>query len=97
MKKKQYNYLKVKEALIESGQLDKDRKILEIKSEDLDEALIEKEEGFYYEIDSEVAGIVHKKNYYWNRTELQRIAGIFPKTTEYNYKLSKKQLGIKDD
>lgn len=92
---KDYNYAKVRRVLAETGQLrdtisQNERK----KQEEGLDSLIDKEEGYNYKIDPKKAGVVHKKNDYWNRTEIQRIAHIYPEKECYNYKLAKKQLKI---
>lgn len=92
---KDYNYAKVRRVLAETGQLrdtlsQKERK----KQEESLDSLIDKEEGYDYEIDPKKAGVIHKKNGYWNRTELQKLINMYPEEEVYNYKLAKKQLNI---
>lgn len=96
--RKDYNYQKARRKMAENGQLrdnksTEERKVLE---EDI-ESLIDKEDGYDYEIDEKRAGVVHKKNDYWNRTELQKLADIYPEKEEYNYQIAKKQLKLNDD
>lgn len=93
---KDYNYARVRRVLAETGQLKDTVNLKERKKQEKSlDSLINKEEGYNYTIDPEKDGVVHKKNDYWNRTEVEQIANIFPEEEVYNYKLAKKQLNIK--
>ncbi|KAF5057142.1 hypothetical protein DSECCO2_359930 [anaerobic digester metagenome] len=94
---KDYNYSKARRLLSETGQLKDDR--LKDERKELENGLnelIEKEDGYDYEIDQNKAGVIHKKADYFNRTELERLADVYPEEKAYNYQIAKKQLKLKD-
>lgn len=90
---KDYNYQKVKNGLIKSGQLKEDVNLSKVKDLNSEKITIPQEEGYRYEIDHERAGIVKKIR---NRTNLEIELGIFPKAEEiYDYRLAKKQMKLR--